>query len=78
MIPVVEGVMDVHALVALQPHELSARRRRQSTRDLGLAHPGFALQQQRELQGPREVDAGRQRPVGQVALTGERRDDGVH
>ena len=64
--------MQVDALVALQPDQARAGRRRQRARHLGLADARLSLEQQRLLEHDREVDRERQRPVGQVALAGER------
>ena len=72
VVPLVEGLVDVDALVALQADQARAGWRRQSARHLGLAHPGLALEQQRLLEGRGEVHGGGERPVGQVALAGER------
>ena len=47
VIPVVDRVMQVDALVTLQPDQARARSRGQGAGDLGLADPGFALEQQR-------------------------------
>ncbi len=64
--------MDVDALVALQPDQPRAARGGQRLGHLGLADAGLALEQQRLLEGLGEVDRGGERPVGQVALAGQR------
>jgi hypothetical protein len=68
VVPVVEGVVDVDALVALQADEARPGRTRQRLGDLGLADAGLALEQQRlaEVGGQEQRDA--QRAVGEVAL----------
>ena len=55
-------------------------RGRERPRDLGLAHAGLALEQQRLLEHHGQVDGQRERPVGQISLGGERgarRLDGI-
>ena len=71
MVPVVEGLVDVDALVALQADEPRVARRGEGARDLRLAHARLALQQQRLLERRRQVDGGRKAPVGEVALAGQ-------
>ena len=50
VVPVVHGLRGVDALVALQSDQLAAGPAADDLGDLGLADPGFALQQQRPLQ----------------------------
>jgi len=71
VVPVVERLVDVDPLVALQPDQTRAAGRRQRARQLGLADAGLALQQQRLLQRGGEEDRGAQRGVGEVALRGQ-------
>jgi hypothetical protein len=71
VVPVVDRVVEVDPLVALQPDQASAGGARQRPRDLGLAHARLALQQQRLLELGGEVDGRRQAPVGEVALAGQ-------
>jgi hypothetical protein len=70
-------VVDVDALVALQAHELGARRLRERAGHLRLADPGLALEQERLLELVGEEHRGGQRPVGQVRAAGERLADRV-
>ena len=63
--------MEVDALVALEPDQPRAGRARERLRHLGLAHPRLSLEQQRLLQGGREVDGGREAPVREIALPRE-------
>ena len=72
VVPVVDRVVEVDALVALQADQARAGRGRQRPRHLGLADAGLALEQQRLLEHDRQVDRQRERPVGQVVLGGER------
>ena len=72
VVPLVDGLGRVDALVALQPDQVAARPAGQDLRDLGLAHARLALEQQRLLQGDREMDGQGERPIGQVTLGGER------
>ena len=71
VVPVVDRVVEVDALVALQPDQLGAGRGRQRARDLGLAHARLALQQQRLLEREREIGGGGEALVGEVALAGQ-------
>src|SRR6185437_14585277 len=72
VIPVVDGVVDVDPLVALEADQPCVGRRGERPRDLGLPHSGLALEQQRLVEGDREVDGQRQRTTGQITLGGER------
>jgi hypothetical protein len=71
VVPVVDRVVEVDALVALQPDQARAGRGRQRTRDLRLADARLTLEQQRLLQRRSEVDGGREAPVGEVSLPGQ-------
>ena len=75
IVPVVDRVVQVDALVALQADEPGAPCRGQGARDLRLADSGLALEQQRLVEGEREPQGRRQGAVGQVALTGQRLGD---
>jgi hypothetical protein len=75
VVPLVDGLADVEALVALEAQELAARPRREDLRDLGLADPRLALQEQRPVQGEREEDDGRELVVGEIPMGRERRRD---
>src|SRR5439155_14890215 len=75
VVPVVEGVVDVDALVALQPDQPCPERAGQSTGDLGLADARLALEQQRLFERRRQEHRRRQAAIGQVALAGEPRLD---
>ena len=63
VVPLVDGRVDVEPLVALEPDQAGAERCGQDLRQLGLADPGLALEQQRatELQGEED---GRRRAIG--------------
>ncbi len=72
VVPVVERVVEVDALVALeadQPRPLGLSKR---LPDLGLPDAGLALEQERLLQGLREEDRRCEATIGQVTLGGER------
>ena len=71
VVPLVDGLGDVDALVALQAQQLPAGPGRQHLGHLGLAHAGLALEQQRAVQGHGQEDRRRQPLVGQVAMGGE-------
>ena len=66
VVPLVDGRVDVQPLVALEPDQLRAERRREDLGELGLADPGLALEQQRAAQLQREEDGRRERSVGDV------------
>jgi hypothetical protein len=68
VVPLVERGLDVDPLVALQADELRAEEAREDLRDLGLAHSRVALDEERLAHLHREVERGRDRGVGDVAL----------
>ena len=68
VVPVVDRVVQVDALVALQADQARAGGRGERARHLRLADAGLALEQQRLLERDREVNAQRERPVSEVAL----------
>ena len=72
VVPLVDGLVDVHALVALQPDQPPARRSSQHFGHLGLANAGFSFQEQRLGQPHRQENRGGERAVGHVPLAGER------
>src|SRR5581483_1183458 len=72
VVPLVHRVRDVEALVALQPDERRAERRRERLRGLGLPDSGLAFEEERLLEGEREVERRREPAVGQVQRPGER------
>jgi hypothetical protein len=72
VVPVVDGVVEVDPLMALEPDQARAGRRGERPRDLRLADARLPLQQQRLLEGDRQVDGGREAPVGEVALPDQR------
>ena len=63
--------MEVDALVALEPDQARAGRAGQRLRHLGLADAGLALEQQRLLERPGQVDGGGEAPVREIALPGQ-------
>ena len=71
VVPLVDGLAGVDALVALQADQLAAGPAGQHLRHLGLAHARLALQQQRALEPDGEEDRGGQALVGQVVVLGE-------
>ena len=66
VVPLVHGVRDVEALVALQPDQARVRRARERLGGLGLADARLALEQERLLEREREEERGRETAVGQV------------
>ena len=67
VVPLVERLVGVDALVALQPDEPAAEDRGEHLGDLGLADPDLALEQDRALQRQRDEQRGGQAAVGEVA-----------
>ena len=66
VVPLVDGVCDVEALVALQPDQASAERAGERLGRLCLADSGFPLEQHGLLEREREEQGGRESPVRQV------------
>ena len=66
VVPLVDGVRDVEALVALEPDQARAERRCERLRGLGLAHACLALEQHGLLEREREEERCREPAVGQV------------
>ena len=71
VVPLVDGVADVEAFVALQANQVGVERGGNRCRQRGLADAGLALEEQRasETQGQEQRD--RQALVGDVALVAE-------
>ena len=67
VVPVVDGVVEVDALVALQADQARALRLGERARHLRLPHARLALEQQRLLQRGGEEDGGGEAPVGEVS-----------
>jgi hypothetical protein len=72
VVPLVDRVGDVQALVALQADQARAHRAGQGLGRLGLADARLALQQQGLLDGQREEQRGRQAALREVPLTAQR------
>ena len=72
VVPVVERLVDVDPLVALQADQARAGGRRERLRDLGLADARLALEQQRLAERERDEERRAERVVGEVALARER------
>ena len=75
VVPFVDGLGDVDALVALQPDQLTTGPRCEDAGYLGLAHPCIALEQQRPVQHQGQEDRGGQPLVGEVAMVSQRVGD---
>ena len=73
VVPLVDGVRDVEALVALQPDQPRGERRRERLRRLGLPHARLALEQHRLLEREREEERRREPAIGQVVGLAQRR-----
>ena len=72
VVPLVDGVSDVEALVALQADQPCAEHARERLRRLGLPDTGFALEENGLRQRERQVERGRETAVGQVVSVAKR------
>jgi hypothetical protein len=77
VVPVVQRVVEVDPLVTLQADEPRADGASQRLGDLRLADARLALDEQRLAELGSEEDRRGERPVGEVALPGERLADRV-
>ena len=77
VVPLVDGLPGVDALVALQPHQLAAGPAREHLGHLGLADARLAFEQQRALEPQGEEHRGGEPLVGEVLVLGERGADVV-
>jgi hypothetical protein len=77
IVPLVGGLGEVEALVALQPDELDAERVGEHAGEQRLAHAGRAFEEQRPLHAQRQVRAHRERVVDDIAARGEIAPHGV-
>src|SRR5262249_7943006 len=68
VVPVVQRLVEVDALVALQPDQARAGRVRERTRNLGLADARFTLEKQRLRERLGEENARCQSAIGQVVI----------
>ena len=71
VLPFIERLGLIEALVALQAHKGQAEQRRRGFRELRLAHAGWALDKHRFAQARREKDGGGDRIAADVAEAGE-------
>ena len=63
VVPLVDGRVDVEALVALEPDEPRAEARREDLGELRLADAGLALEEQRTAELERQEDGRGERSV---------------
>ena len=77
VVPLVCGVRKVDALVALQTDEPGTEARGKRSRRLGLAHPGFAFEEQRLVDAHRHEDRRREAPIAEIIVGGEEVDDRI-
>ena len=75
VVPLVDGGVDVQALVALEADERRPERRGEDLGDLRLAHAGLALEEQRAAQLEGQEDRRGKRSIGDVAARPEGRLD---
>ena len=72
VVPLVDGLRGIDALVALEPNELAARPARQHLGHFGLADARLAFEEQRAVQAHRQEDRGRQAVIGEIVVLRER------
>ena len=77
VVPFVQRLALLHAVVALQANQHPLQRTGQCLRQGRLAHAGLPLQQQRPLQLERKKHGGGQPPVWEVALVPQRLHQGI-
>src|SRR5258707_5851026 len=68
VVPLVDGVGEVDALVALKPYEACTQHLGHHLGSLRLADPGFALDEERLAELESEEDGGGEGPVADVAV----------
>ena len=73
IVPLVQGVIGVEALVALQPDQFRVQDLGQHLGHFRFPHPSFSFEEQGTGQAVGEVDRNRQGPVGQIAVFAEGR-----
>src|SRR4028118_75148 len=64
VVPLVHGLVDVYALVALQPDQGRLQDARENLRDLGLADPGLPSEEERPPEFEGKEEGGRAAPDG--------------
>ena len=77
VVPLVDGRVDVQALVALEADEPGPERGREDLRELRLADAGLAFEQERPPEFERQEDRRRQRAVRDVVALAEVDLDGL-
>ena len=77
VVPLVDGLGGVDALVALEAYERSTRPGGEGLGDLGLADAGLALEQDRTTQPQGEEDRRGEPLVSEVTLVGQCSNDVV-
>ena len=78
VVPLVQRFAGVDALVALQPVQGSVQHLGQRLGGFGLAHPGFAFEQDRLREPQGQEQGGGQARVGHVVDRVQRRDQRFH
>jgi hypothetical protein len=72
VVPLIERLPGVDALVALQADQIGAEHTRERAPDLRLPDARLAFQQQRTAHGEREVERDREAAIGEVRLGAKR------
>ena len=73
VVPLIGRGREVEPVIALQPDKVARQHLRQHLRDLGLAGPRFAFEEERPAHAQREMHRGGQRAVGDIAAGREQR-----
>jgi hypothetical protein len=71
VVPLVDGLGGVDALVALEPEELAARPPGEDLGHLGLADPRFPFEEQRPAEAQGQEDGRGETLVRQILVAGE-------
>ena len=72
VVPLVDGVRDVEALVALEPNQARVESSRERLRGLGLADAGLTFEEHRLLEREPEEQRRREAAIGEVVRPAER------
>ena len=77
VVPLVQRLVCIDALVALEADQLGTGHRRQHLRDLGFAHTRFTLEQQWALERGSEEDRRGQPTIGEIVVVRKRGGDRI-
>ena len=72
VVPLVQGLIGVDALVALETDQPAVEDRRQNLGDFGLPHAHLTLEKERPAQGHGDEDGGGKAAIGEVSALAEK------